>query len=166
MLKMVIEKLSASHTLDAFDCGVADLNRFLIKHARQSQHGNSVNTYVACDANKIVGFYSLTVGSVIHAQATSRMLKGQAKHPVPVMILARLAVDKNAQKKGIGRGLLKDVLLRMVQASEIVGMRALLVHAKDEDSKNGYKQFGFEESPTDSLHLFLLMKNVKELIEG
>ncbi len=161
-----IEKLSAVHSLDNFDCGVTDLNRFFIEHALQNQRANSANTYVALENDTIIGFYSLSVGSVIHAQVPKRISKGLAKHPVPVMILARLAVDKTQHGKGIGKGLLKDALLRTKQASDIAGIRALLVHAKDDNVKQWYQYFDFNESPTDPLHLYLLLKDLKKSLQS
>ncbi len=166
MTKKQIEKINSSHALVNFDCGVPELNQFLVKYALQNQNANSANTYVVCEDDSVIGFYTLAVGSVIHVQAPKRITKGLAKHPVPVMILARLAVDKSQHGKGIGRGLLKDVLLRTAQASNIAGIRALLVHAKDDIAKQWYKQFGFDESPTDPLHLYLLLKDLKKMFNS
>ena len=166
MTKKLIEKLNSSHVLENFDCGVPELNNFLVKYALQNQSANSANTYVACENGSIIGFYTLAVGSVIHAQAPKRITKGLARHPVPVMILARLAVDKSQHGKGIGRGLLKDVLLRTAQASDIAGIRALLVHAKDDLARQWYQQFNFDESPTDPLHLYLLLKDLKKMLSS
>lgn len=157
-----IEKLNAAHSLNHFDCGIVALNNFLGKHAWQNQRANSATTYVAIEDDSVIGFYSLSVGSVIHAQAPKRISKGLAKYPVPVMILARLAVDKTYHGKGVGKGLIKDALLRTAQASDIAGIRALLIHAKDDSVKQWYKQFDFNESPTDSLHLYLLIKDIKK----
>lgn len=164
MAQKQIEKLNSSHVLEDFDCGVSDLNQFLVKYALQNQAANSANTYVACENGAVLGFYTLVVGSVIHANAPGRITKGLAKYPVPVMILARLAVDKTQHGQGIGRGLLKDALLRTAQASDIAGIRALLVHAKDDVARRWYQQFNFDESPTDSLHLYLLLKDIKKLL--
>lgn len=160
----IIEKLNASHELEGFDCGVPELNQFLTKHALHNQRANSANTYVACEGNTVIGYYSLAVGSVVHAAAPQRVTKGLAKHPVPVMILARLAVDTTQHDKGVGRGLLKDALLRTARASDIAGIRALLVHAKDNTAKYWYQQFNFDISPTDPLHLYILLKDVKKML--
>ena len=106
----------------------------------------------------------LTEERVLHERAPRRVQKGLAKYPVPVMILARLAVDHRLQRQGLGKALLKDALLRTVEASEIAGIRALLVHAKDGSAKDWYMQFDFESSPTDDYHLFLLMKDLKAVL--
>jgi len=111
-----------------------------------------------------VGYYRLAVGAVEHADAPSRVGKGLARHPIPVMLLARLAIDRSEQGKGLGKGLLKDALLRTDRAAEIAGIRALLVHAKDEEARAWYARFDLEPSPTDPYHLFLLMKDLRALL--
>ena len=112
----------------------------------------------------MAGFYSLAVGSVSPTHAAPRVIKGIALHPVPVMILARLAVDLMYQKKGLGKALLKNAMLRTIQAADIAGIRALLVHAKDEEARNWYLNWEFLESPTDPFPLFLLVKDIKALL--
>jgi GNAT superfamily N-acetyltransferase len=160
-----IEKLGPSHDASRFDCGREPLNRFLQRFALANQLSNSAQTYVTCRGAKVVvGYYSLAVGAVEPAAAPERVVKGLARQPVPVMLLARLAVDRSAQAKGLGAALLKDALLRTAQAADIAGIRALIVHAKDEDAKAWYERFDFEPSPTDPLHLFLLMKDLKALL--
>lgn len=159
-----VSKLSASDVVDAFDCGHPALNQFLQRYALVNQKANSAQTYVCCNDGEVVGFYSLAVGSVDPASAPSRVLKGLARHPVPVMILARLAVDVAHQRKGLGQALLKDALLRTAQAADIAGVRALLVHAKDEAARQWYESWEFEPSPTDPYHLFLMLKDLKALL--
>lgn len=159
-----ISKLSPEHGSERFDCGKADLDRFLKRYALINQRAHAAETYVACRAHRVIGYYSLSVGAVHWSDAPERVQRGLARHPVPVMLLARLAVDRSEQGRGIGTGLLKDAILRTDQAADIAGIRALLVHAKDEDARRWYERFGFEPSPTDPLHLFLLMKDLKRLI--
>ena len=159
-----VRKLAASDSGDAFDCGSQALNQFLQKYALTSQKSGSAKTYVCCHGKKIVGYYTLAVGSVQPQSAPSRVIKGLARHPVPVMLLARLAVDRNHQRQGLGKALLKDCLLRTVQAAEIAGIRALLVHSKDDAARNWYLNLDFEPSPTDPHHLFLLLKDVKAML--
>lgn len=161
---MPIEKLTPSHTVTTFDCGADALNSYLHRYALLNQHNNAAQTYVTCQGKDVVGFYTLAVGSVIYKDAPGRVQQGLAKYPVPVMILARLAVAQRLQGQGIGKALLKDALLRTVEASEIAGIRALLVHAKDDIAKDWYRQFDFEPSPTDNYHLFLLLKDLKALL--
>ena len=158
-----VHKLSGDDEIDSFDCGQDDLNRFLKRFALANQAANAAQTYVSCRAKRVVGYYSLAVGSVQHEDSPTRAVKGMARHPVPVMILARLAVDRSSQGTGLGKALLKDALLRTAQAADIAGIRALVVHAKDQDARRWYEQFDFEPSPTDPLHLFLLLKDLKKL---
>jgi len=132
--------------------------------ARQGVY-KSTGTSVCRGADRIVGYYSLAMGAVEHEMSPPRVKKGQARHPVPVMLLARLAVDREEQRAGLGRALLKDALLRTLQAADIAGIRALLVHAKDYEARAWYESFGFEPSPTDPFHLFLLMKDLRSLVQ-
>ena len=159
-----VRKLAASDTFESFDCGQLALNQFLQRFALVNQKANSAQTYVSCHSGSIVGFYSLTVGSVEPATAAQRVIKGMPNHPVPVMILARLAVDLKHQGAGLGKALLKDALMRTAQAADIAGIRALLVHAKDESARQWYLNWNFEPSASDSFHLFLLMKDVKAMM--
>lgn len=159
-----VRKLAATDLVDGFDCGQAALNQFLQRYALVSQKANSAQTYVCCQGDVVVGFYSLAVGSVDPEAAPSRVMKGLARHPVPIMILARLAVDKEHLSKGLGQALLKDALLRTAQAADIAGIRCLLVHAKDDAARCWYESWEFEPSPTDPYHLFLMLKDLKSLL--
>ena len=155
--------LSADHDCKDFDCGNPALNEWLRHHALQNQRANAARTFVVCQGNRVVGYYSLAVGAVDYASASERVRKGLARHPVPVMILARLAVNVAHQKKRLGQSLLKDAVIRTLQAAEIAGIRAIFVHAKDERACSFYERFGFEPSPLYPLQLMLLLKDVKKL---
>ena len=159
-----IEKLRREHAVEEFDCGNEALNRFLVRHALQSQQSNASQTYVTLADDEVVGYYTLVVGQVEYEGAPERLTKGLARHPVPIMILARLAVSSRWQGKRLGAGLLKDALLRTLQAADIAGIRAIAVHAKDEEARAFYERFDFESSPTDPLHLFLLLKDVQAML--
>ena len=159
-----VRKLAATDQVDGFDCGQAALNQFLQRYALVNQKANSAQTYVCCQGDVVVGFYSLVVGSVDPQTAPSRVMKGLARHPVPVMILAWLAVDKEHQRKSLGKALLKDALLRTAQAADIAGIRSLLVHAKDDVARRWYESWDFEPSQTDPYHLFLMLKDLKNLL--
>lgn len=161
-----IRKLESADSTETFDCGQPVLNQFLQRYALVNQKANSSQSYVCCLRGEVVGFYSLVVGSVDPEDATARVMKGLAKHPVPVMILARLAVDRDHQGKGLGKALLKDALLRTAQAADIAGIRCLLVHAKDDSARQWYQSWEFEPSPTDHYHLFLMLKDLKALLAG
>jgi len=122
----------------------------------------SAQTYVAIADEKVIGYYSLAVGAVTHAEAPPRIVKGLAHYPVPVMLLARLAVDNAAKGKGLGADLLHDALARTLQAADIAGIRAVIVHAKDDHTRRFYEHFDFDPSPTDVYHLCLLIKDLRK----
>ncbi len=158
-----VRKLEASDDVVAFDCGNPALNQFLCKYALVNQKANAAQTYVVCKqgTTTVAGYYSLAVGSVEPSAATDRVAKGLARHPIPVMLLARLAVDQQYKGAGLGTALLKDALLRTAQAADYAGIRAVLVHAKDDAARRWYLAFDFEPSPSDPYHLLLLVKDIK-----
>ena len=161
MTPLRIEKLQRSHAVDAFDCDREALNRFLIRYAFQNQQAGASQTYVALADDRIVGYYTLVVGHVEYSDAPERLTKGLARHPVPIMLLARLAIAISWQGKGLGAGLLKDAMLRTLQAADIAGIRAFAVHAKDDQAKAFYEHFNFVASPVDPYHLFRLLKDLR-----
>ena len=121
---------------------------------------------MAARGKRVVGYYALAYGSVEPQVAPARVRKGLARHPIPVMVLARLAVDRSEQGRGLGEGLLKDALLRTLQAADIAGLRAVVVHAKDETARAFYERFDFVRSPIDEYHLMLLMKDLRKIVAG
>lgn len=157
-----IEKLTRIHAVDGFDCGKDPLNRFLQRYALQGQQAGASQTYVGLVENELVGYYTLAFGAVEHAEVPERVGKGLAKHPIPLMVLARLAVSTNRQGHGVGSALLKDAVLRTLQAAEIAGLRALAVHAKDDEARAFYERYGFVPAPTDPYHLLVLLKDIKK----
>ncbi|MHB1540460.1 MAG: GNAT family N-acetyltransferase [Steroidobacteraceae bacterium] len=159
-----IEKLRREHVLESFDCGKEELNDFIKRRAWNNQQANSAQTYVLARDLVVSGYYSLAAGAVTHEAATERVKKGLARHPTPVILLARLAVDRSLQGRGVGPALLKDALLRAAGAADTIGARAVLVHAKDNAAKGFYEHFDFEPSPSDPYHLLLIMKDVKRIL--
>jgi GNAT superfamily N-acetyltransferase len=159
-----IEKLTRQHPVEDFDCGEDALNRFLSRFAFPNQQANASQTYIGLADESIVGFYTLVVSEVAYDDAPERLKKGLARHPVPLMLLARLAVSQAWQGKGVGSGLLKDAMLRTAQAAEIGGIRAMAAHAKNDTACTFYEHFGFIPSPTDPLHLFVLTKDLQRII--
>ena len=127
--------LTKDHNLTAFDCGVPALNDYLRKHALQNQQNRSARTYVTVMETGVVGYYTLVAGSVSREDVPPRVAKGLGNYPVPIVLIARLAVDQKEQGHGLGASLLKDALLRSAQASDIVGCRAVLVHAKNHTAR-------------------------------
>ena len=156
-----IEKLHRTHAVEQFTCGQPELDRFLVRHALQAQQANSSQTYVAVTASEVVGFYTIVAGEVQHAEAPERVAKGMPRHPIPLLVLARLAVHTKAQGRGVGAGLLLDALGRTLQVADAVGVRALAVHAKDDRAVTFYRHFGFTPSTTDARHLFMIIKDIR-----
>jgi GNAT superfamily N-acetyltransferase len=154
--------LGKHHEVSGFDCGKSPLNDFLIKYALANQAGGGARTYVATRGNRVIGYYSLAPASVLAEDAPARVTKGQGHYPVPVILMARFAIDKTEQGKGIGKQLLRDALRRALAGSDAIGGRAFLVHAKDDEARNFYLKFRMEESPTNPLHLFLLFKDIRQ----
>jgi len=157
--------LTKDHDRNSFDCGVPSLNDYLKKYALQNQKKHVARTYVVTRGNRIVGYYSLAYGSVSLEEAPQSVKSGLPRHPVPVILLARLAVDSTEQGSGLGAALLKDALIRTIQAADIAGLRAILVHAKDDSAKRFYEKFGFEPSPIDTYHLFLRLSVIFESLK-
>src|SRR5262249_39013491 len=149
------------HVVSEFDCGSEELNRYLTRFALKNQQAGAARTYVAVSDLEVVGFYSLAVGEVAYEAAPARLTKGLARHPVPVMLLARLAVSGAWHGRGLSSGLLKDAMQRTLQAADIAGIRALVVHAKDDAARSFYEHFGFASSPSDPLHLYVLLKEIR-----
>ena len=156
-----IEKLQRQHAVESFTCGQPELDRFLVRHALQAQQSNSSQTYLALNGAEVVGFYTLVAGQVEHIDAPPRVAKGMPRHPIGLMVLARLAVHSSMQGRGLGSGLLLDAMSRTLQVADIVGVRALAVHAKDDQAAEFYRHFGFEPSPTDPHHLFRIIKDIR-----
>lgn len=160
------EKLSAEHDLTRFDSGEPILDEWLRRRALQNEASGASRTYVVrAGVKRVVGYYSLAVGAVTHAESPGRVRRNMPD-PVPVMVLGRLAVDKDFQGRHIGAGLLLDAVLRTVQAAQIVGIRAILVHAISEPAKRFYEGFGFVSSPVDPLTVMItIAEAVKTLAE-
>lgn len=159
--------LTEDHVVAAFDCGIEPLNVFLKRHALQNQRNHSTRTFVATQTgtDQVVGFYSLCAASVDFEQTPERIRKGLARHEVPLVLLARLAVDTRFQGVGLGASLLQDAFLRFLRAQEAIGARALLAHAKDTRAKAFYEKWGFVATDGLPFHLYLLTKQVKATLE-
>ena len=166
MVSLRIERLERHHAVDGFDCGNEALNRFLVRFALQNRQAGASQTYVALADEQVAGYYTLVVGQVDYDDAPLRLTKGLARHPVPIMLLARLAIAVSFQGRGLGSGLLKDAMLRTIQAAEIAGIRAFAVHAKDDEARGFYEHFDFVPSPTDPYHLFRLLKDIHTLLRS
>jgi predicted N-acetyltransferase YhbS len=156
------QPLGRGHDLESFACGEPELDRWLVDHALGAQTSGSARVFVSTDGSRIVGYYALAAAQLQPQEAGARALKGQPRRrPIPAVLLARLAVDRGHQGKGLGRSLLQDAMLRTNMAAEELGIRLMLVHAKHEEAGRWYRRFGFEQSPSDPLHLMLLMKDLR-----
>ena len=157
----VPELLNREHDLLSFDCGKPSLNDWLKKKALKAHLvGGSARTYVVCSpANRVVGYFALSTGAVNREDVSGRVKKNMP-NPIPIVLLGRLAVDQQFKGKGIGSSLLRDALNRVVLASEQIGVRAILVHALDEDARSFYLKHGFYESPTNHMTLMLTIKEI------
>jgi GNAT superfamily N-acetyltransferase len=163
----VIERLTHGHDLSRFDCGNEALTIWLKRFAWTNVQSDAARVYVAHRRNQVVvGYYALTAGSVSRAEAPERIARGLAAHPIGVVVLGRLAVDRAYQGQGIGTSLLQDALLRSEQAAETVGVRAVLVQAIDRSARSFDLRFGFSPSPVDEMRLMLLMKDLRAFLRA
>jgi GNAT superfamily N-acetyltransferase len=158
----------ASHEVAAFDCGKESLDQYLKRFALTNSAAGVSRTYVttAVGEASVVGYYSLAAGSVEKAAVAERVAKGIPNHPVPIVLLARLAVDKRFHGHGLGKSLLRDALQRALRAADVIGIRAMLVYAKEQEAARFYSKFGFAPSPVDPLALILLIKHIKRTISS
>ena len=162
--EFIIEKLRREHDLSTFDCGNPALTIWLQKFAWPNQQADSAKTYVAVRENRVVGYYALSAGSVHKHESPERIAKGLASHPVGVVLLARLAVDVTEKGKGLGKALLFDALKRIEEAADIVGVRAVMVRAIDDQARRFYEHFNFDSSPIDPFQLMLLLKDIRKAL--
>jgi len=160
------EPLGPGHDVATFDCGVPTLNDYLARQALADQRADKTRTFVATRGGRVAGFFSLAAASVEPESATTRLAKGQGTQSIPVILLARLAVDLTGQGHGVGRALLVEALARCAQAADVIGARAVLVHAKTARARIFYESCGFEASPTNPLHLVILMKDVRRTFDA
>jgi GNAT superfamily N-acetyltransferase len=159
------EKLSAQFDFADFDSGEPVLDEWLHRRAIQNEAAGASRTYVVCAGKKVAAYYSLAVGAVSHAVAPGRVRRNMPD-PIPVMILGRLAVDKSFHGQGLGTALLRDAILRTMQAGEIAGIRAILVHALSENAKRFYEGHGFVASPIDPLTVMITLAEAERLLAG
>jgi len=162
------EPLRPDHVLEGFDCGCVSLNVWLTRYSHQAAAAGSARTYVVVDSDqgRVVGYHAVTAAQLEREAATARAIKGMPQYPIPVVLLARLAVDVSVVGRGVGAWLLRDAMMRTLAASETLGVRAMLVHAIDEQARAFYLRHGLESSPTDPLHLMILIKDIAKAVEA
>ena len=159
------EKLEPNHDLSSFDSGTPVLDDWLRRRALPNQESGASRTYVVCAERRVVGYYALAAGAVAQAEATGRTRRNMPD-PVPVMVIGRLAIDSSYQGRGLGRALLRDAVLRTMQAADIAGIRAVLVNAISEEAKRFYERCGFQPSPVDPMTLMITMRDAGQALTG
>lgn len=154
------EKLNAAHRLESFNSGNTQLDTWLKHRALKNEAGGASRIYVLCAEGTVIGYYCLANGAVAQTIASSRIRRNMP-NPIPVMIIGRLAVDSHWQGRGIGKALLRDAILRTLQAADIAGIRAIVVQAISQDAKQFYEQWGFVASPIEPMILMITVKDAK-----
>ena len=159
------ERLSPEHDIVEFDSGEPSLDDWLRRRALRNEASGASRTYVVCVGRKVAGYYALSAGAIAHTHAPGR-IKRNMPDPIPVVVLGRLAVDKTYHGKGVGTGLLRDAVLRALQAVEIAGIRAILVHAISEAARRFYEKYGFVASPVDPMTVMITTAEAAKIIGG
>lgn len=157
------ERLTSGHDVSAFESGVPELDRWLKQRALQNEASRASRTFVVTSGGRVVGYYSLAAGAVVHERATGKVRRNMPE-AIPVMVLARLAVDGGHQGSGLGSALLRDALLRSLRAAELIGIRAVLLHAMSEDARRFYIHHGFAESPMDRTTMMVTLADVEKAL--
>lgn len=158
------EKLTPEHNISSFDSGVPQLDDWLKRRALPNEKSGASRTYVVCAGGRVVGYYALATGAVAHSEVTAKVRRNMPE-PIPVMVLGRLAIDQAYQGRRLGASLLRDAILRTLQAAEIAGIRAILVHAISEDAKKFYERCGFSPSPVDPMTLMITIADVEKALK-
>jgi GNAT superfamily N-acetyltransferase len=162
-----VEELTAAHPIEDFDCGSDAQTTWLRRHALQSHLGGMSRVFVVTRRvdGHVVGYYALTTGSVLNSDAPLRLTKGAGNYDIPVIIVSRLGVHIEEQGRGLGRALVVDAFRRVDHVANEVGVRALLIHAEDDNARAFYLRLAsFETSPVDELQLLLLLKDLRKAI--
>ncbi|WFE51484.1 GNAT family N-acetyltransferase [Micromonospora sp. WMMD1155] len=157
--------------MNGFDCGSRAQSVWLVEHALQAHRAGLSRVYVVRDDEhpdrRVIGYYALAAGSVAPADASPRLQQGAGRYHQPVVILTRLGVDRSAQRIGLGRALVVDALRRIAAAAEVIGVRAVLIHCETDAARDFYQRLAkFDASPTDPMHLLLLMKDLRRALGG
>ena len=154
------ELLADHHDIGAFSSGESSLDDWLVRRARANQVSGASRTYVVCHNKRVIGYYALASG-VVAVDAAPGRFRRNMPNPIPVAVLARLAVDEHWQGQGIGRALFRDAALRVVQAADAIGIRGIVVHAISEEAKSFYVALGFTPSPQDPMTLLLTLSDIR-----
>lgn len=158
------EPITDHHHIDDFESGEESLDNWLKRRAWSNQVSGASRTFVFCDGKRVVGYYALASGAITVARAPGRF-KRNMPDPIPVAILARLAVDTMYQGKGIGRALFRDSARRVAQAADVIGIRGIVVHAISEEARKFYLALGFEPSPGNPMMLMVTLANIRFILK-
>jgi len=156
-----VQAIQPEHRCERFDCGTPDLNEWLKRHALQSHRSDAARTFVVHQNLEVKAYYALVSGDVSRRDSPSRLGSGLGNYPIPIILLARLAVDLSFQKRGLGKALLKDAMLRVIRVAEDVAVRALVVDAIDDQAKRYYVEAGFVPFPEDQMRLAVMLKDLR-----
>lgn len=159
------EKLTRSHFTSSFDSGDPQLNDWLKRRDLANEKSGASRTYVVCVGGRVIGYYALASGAIAHNEVTAKIRRNMPE-PIPVMVLGRLAIDRAYHGRRLGAGLLRDAILRTLQAAEIAGIRAILVHAISNDAKLFYERCGFSASPIDPMTLMIRIADANRVLGG
>jgi GNAT superfamily N-acetyltransferase len=154
------ELLAARHSTVDFDSGVVSLDEWLKRRALANQSSGATRTFAICEDGAVAGYHALASGSVTAGEAFGRFRRNMPE-PIPVAVLARLAIDRKFQRRGLGRALFQDAALRVLNAADSIGVRGILVHAISEDAKAFYIASGFEPSPLEPMTLMVTLADVR-----
>ncbi len=157
--------LHDAHELNDFSSGVASLDDWLKRRARSNQVSGATRTFVLADHERVVGYYALASGAITVVASVGRFRRNMPD-PIPVVVLARLAIDQSQQGKGLGRALFRDCALRVANAADTIGIRGIVVHAISEQAKAFYLALGFDPSPSEPMTLMVTLADVRRLLEG
>jgi GNAT superfamily N-acetyltransferase len=152
--------LGPLHSLDTFDCGIASLDNWLKRRALMNQVSGASRTFVACEEDTVVGYYALASGAISMASTPGKFRRNMAE-PIPVVVLARLAVSKSHHGLGIGRGLFQDAACRVIDAAGSIGIRGMIVHAISDEAKAFYLRLGLIESPLEPMTLMVTLADLR-----
>jgi ribosomal protein S18 acetylase RimI-like enzyme len=164
--RILLDRLDAHHDVSTFDSGNEVLNGWLRRHALAAQRTDSARTFVAIRSGRVVGYFSLTMGSVLRAEAPVKLVRGMPAYPVGMVLLARLAVDRSQQGRGIGAMLLAEALRKAVAAGEVAAARLIVVDAVDEHAAAFYRRYGFVQAPENPLRFYRRMKDIRASLDS
>ena len=164
--RVLLERLETNHDVSTFSSGNEALDIWLRRHALAAQRMDTVRTFIATRSGRIVGYFSLSMGSVLRADAPAKLVRGMPAYPVGMVLLARLAVDQSQQGKGFGAMLLAEALRKAVAAGEVAAARLIVVDAVNEDAAAFYERYGFVRAPENPHRLYRRMKDVRASLDS